>query len=92
MHTRTSCVCACVADGVLALMLHPHSWVRLYSARLFGLLFAAYSPEEIIQSIMNGGQEEVAAGRRRNRRKMKSDGGSSQFLLQNTIFKVLLQK
>ena len=30
-----------------ALLLHPHAWVRLASARLTGLLFAAYTPEEL---------------------------------------------
>ncbi|XP_013387842.1 small subunit processome component 20 homolog [Lingula anatina] len=31
-------------------LLHPHTWVRLAAARLFGLLFAAWTPEEIVQS------------------------------------------
>ena len=29
-------------------LVHPHTWVRLVSAQLFGLLFAAWTPEEVV--------------------------------------------
>ena len=35
------------AERTEPLLLHPHAWVRLASARLTGLLFAAYTPEEL---------------------------------------------
>ena len=39
-----------------ALLLHPHAWVRLSSARLTGLLFAAYKPEELASGASQGGE------------------------------------
>ena len=86
-----------MAGGIHTLLLHPHSWVRLFSARLFGLLFAAYSPEEIIQSIKNGadGREEKAIGKlgmkgRKRKRKTidQMDLSSDHYILQNAIVKV----
>ena len=36
-------------------LLHPHSWVRLVSSRLFGLLFAAWKPEDLVSGYQRGG-------------------------------------
>lgn len=37
-------------ESIEAHLLHPHSWVRLISSRLLGLLFAAWKPEELVTS------------------------------------------
>jgi len=37
-----------MTESVEAHLLHPHSWVRLVSSRLLGLLFAAWKPEELV--------------------------------------------
>ncbi|CAN7995062.1 unnamed protein product, partial [Ixodes hexagonus] len=34
----------------LEFLLHPHTWVRLAAAQLYGALFAAYQPEEVAQA------------------------------------------
>lgn len=86
-----------VAGGIHTLLLHPHTWVRLFSARLFGLLFAAYSPEDIIQSIVMGeeGGEQKVIGKLKGRKRkaMASTSLSSeQYILENAIVKVLLSK
>lgn len=42
-------------ESVEAHLLHPHSWVRLVSSRLFGLLFAAWKPEDLVSGYQRGG-------------------------------------
>ena len=37
-----------LSESVEAHLLHPHAWVRLASSRLFGLLFSAWKPEELV--------------------------------------------
>ena len=34
-------------DSILSHLTYPHTWVRLISSRLFGLLFSQHSPEDI---------------------------------------------
>ena len=76
--------------------MHPHSWVRLLSSRLVGLLFAAHTPEEVVQSILrsngDGGDDEsllVQRTRRRKRKRMADNGGyREQYLYQDTLHKV----
>lgn len=41
-------------ESVEAHLLHPHSWVRLVSSRLFGLLFAAWKPEDLVTGYQRG--------------------------------------
>ena len=77
------------------LMLHPHSWVRLLSSRLVGLLLAGHSPEELVQVCLEGkGQEEGEAepsppGKKRKRKKVTAkESASEQYLHQDTLPKV----
>lgn len=44
---KVSHITFATAERTEALLLHPHAWVRLASARLIGLLFATYMPEEV---------------------------------------------
>ena len=48
------------ADRVQELVLHPHSWIRLASSRLFGQLFASCPLEELLTSLVN--QKEGKSG------------------------------
>lgn len=41
-------------ESVEAHMLHPHTWARLVSSRLIGLLFAAWKPEELVTGFQKG--------------------------------------
>ncbi len=42
-------------DEVCSLMLHPHSWVRLSSAQLLGLLFASCAPADLVAEVAGEG-------------------------------------
>lgn len=42
-----TCLCCVLTEAVETHLLHPHAWVRLVSSRLFGLLFAAWKPEDL---------------------------------------------
>ena len=69
-----------------SLLLHPHAWVRLSSCQLFGHLFAAYQPGDLVP----GGAAEPAVteereeeetrggGGRKRKRKGKSVGGMAE--------------
>ncbi|CAN7946136.1 unnamed protein product, partial [Ixodes pacificus] len=39
-----------LCDYALEFLLHPHTWVRLAAAQLYGAIFAAYSPEEVAEA------------------------------------------
>ena len=51
-----SCACVCVWGGgcccgvgaIQQLLRHPHAWVRLYSCRLFGFLFAHIPADQLV--------------------------------------------
>ena len=56
-HTSThTSHCFPLIEQTEALLLHPHAWVRLASARLTGLLFATYKPEELASGVNQGGE------------------------------------
>jgi hypothetical protein len=60
----------CILDQVECLLLHPHSWVRLASSQLFGHLFAAYQPDDLVPvREAAAASEEGGKERRRKRRK-----------------------
>ena len=40
-------------DRIQCYLLHPHTWIRLISSRLFGLLFASCNMEEIIELLVD---------------------------------------
>lgn len=63
-----------------SLLLHPHSWVRLGSARLYGRLFAAYEPEEIVSG--------EGKKRRKKGKKAGKDKKVIEYLLQDSVLKV----
>lgn len=42
-------------DLVEKLLVHPHAWVKLQASQLFGLLFAAYPVDQLID-IINSSQ------------------------------------
>ena len=62
---------------VQCLLLHPHTWVRLAAGRLFGLLFAAYKPEELASQ----GQE----GAKKRGKKLKKLKQTPEYILQDGI-------
>jgi len=34
-------------------MLHPHAWVRLSTAQVFGLVFSTYNPDELVAAVLS---------------------------------------
>ena len=44
---------ACFLDKLHDYLLHPHSWVRLISSRLYGLLFASANIDEIADTLVD---------------------------------------
>lgn len=58
----------------MAHLQHPHIWVRLVSAQVFGMVFAAYEPEDLASIVTNEKVEEA----------------STEYLLLDTLNKVLL--
>ena len=69
-HTHTFSFPLPLTDQVECLLLHPHSWVRLASSQLFGHLFAAYQPDDLVPvREAAAASEEGGKERRRKRRK-----------------------
>ena len=56
-----SFTCSTHTDRVQELLLHPHSWVRLASSRLFGQLFASSPLEELIASFVDQKEGKLGA-------------------------------
>ncbi|OQR74782.1 small subunit processome component 20-like [Tropilaelaps mercedesae] len=44
-------ICSALMSACQGHLLHPHSWVRVAAAQLFGLLFASHDPRELAQAI-----------------------------------------
>ena len=85
-------------EQVESLLLHPHAWVRLSSCQLFGHLFAAYQPGDLVP----GGAAEPAASEEREeeerrggggrKRKRKSVGGMAEDVAPEYLLKEPAQK
>ena len=45
--------CMLYVDRIQCYLLHPHTWIRLISSRLFGLLFSTCNMEEIIELLVD---------------------------------------
>ena len=73
------------------LLLHPHAWVRLAACRLFGLLFAAHQPHDLVP-----GTAEAAAIKKRERKRGRRSAGSvadvTEYLLKDSIKKVNMEE
>ena len=74
-------------EKVNTLLLHPHTWVRLLSCQLFGLLFAAYTPDELMTSSLHK-DDKVKKKDKGKRRSLKTKPVPEEYLLQDTITKV----
>ena len=64
-------------------MLHPHAWVRLAASQLFGLLFTAYTPDELVSMAISGSD-----AKRKKSRRSKSGETSLEYIVDNTLIKV----
>ena len=78
--TSTFCLLASTPERAQSLLLHPHSWVRLGTARLYGRLFAAYEPEEIVSG--------EGKKRRKKGKKARKEKKTVEYLLQDSVPKV----
>ncbi|XP_078664356.1 small subunit processome component 20 homolog isoform X2 [Branchiostoma floridae x Branchiostoma belcheri] len=71
-----------VWESVQKHLLHPHAWVRLASAQLFGCLFAAWQPEELVT--METDHEKMP---KKKKRKVEEDN-VVEYLRDNTMQKL----
>ncbi len=71
----------------MPLLLHPHAWVRLAASQLFGLLFTAYTPDELVSMAMSGSD----ATRKKTRRSQTEETPLLEYIVDDTLIKVLVQ-
>ncbi|XP_078582715.1 small subunit processome component 20 homolog isoform X3 [Branchiostoma floridae x Branchiostoma japonicum] len=65
-------------------LLHPHAWVRLASAQLFGCLFAAWKPEELVTMATDGDNQTP----KKKKRKVEEEDNIVEYLRENTMQKL----
>ena len=50
----------CFTEHIKSHLSYPHIWVQLASSQLFGLLFAAWQPEELVAMETDSSKEYLA--------------------------------
>lgn len=70
-------------------MLHPHAWIRLASCQLYGLLFAAYTPDDLVDLVTTTAMKTKKKRGRKSKVDMKLKL-VDEYLLQDTVAKVCI--